>query len=175
VNEPLPATAPAPAGTSFVRRRAPTLWIIIGLKLGKAGLLLLLAAVSFSLIDRDAGALFDAALRWIKVDPALPFFAKLGDHLEKITPANWKWLASGSLLYAMLLLVEGGGLIRRSGWAVWLAIGETAFFIPFEVFDMLEHFTWRMGGVLLLNLVIVAYLIVNRDRLFRHHHPRPRS
>jgi uncharacterized membrane protein (DUF2068 family) len=173
VNKPLPATAPAATAMSFVRRRAPTLWIIIGIKLGKALLLLLLAAVSFSLIGRDVGALFDAALRLIRVDPALPFFAKIGDHLEKITPANWKWLASGSLLYAVLLLVEGGGLIRRSGWAVWLAIGETAFFIPFEVFDLLEHFTWRMSVVLLLNLMIVAYLIVNRDKLFRHHHPRP--
>lgn len=155
-----------------IKRRAPTLWVIIGVKLGKAGLLLLLAAGFFTLIGRDVGAVFDDVLRFVKLDPAQIFFAKLGDRLDQVTHANLRWLASGSLLYALLLIVEGYGLIRRSFWAVWLAIGETAFFIPLEVFDLLETFTWLMFGILTLNSLIVAYLVANRDRLF-HHHPNP--
>jgi uncharacterized membrane protein (DUF2068 family) len=83
-----------------------------------------------------------------------------------------KWLASGSLLYALLLLVEGLGLMRRSWWAMWLAIGETAFFIPVEIFELVGKFTWVMFSIFGLNSLIVAYLIANRHKLFHHHHPR---
>jgi uncharacterized membrane protein (DUF2068 family) len=159
---------------TFVKRRAPALYIIVAVKSGKAVLLLLLALGFFSLIGQDIDARFDNLLRFIHIDPEQHFFAELGDKLQKITPANLRWLASGSLLYSLLLLAESGGLIHRSGWAVWLAIGETAFFIPIEVFDLVEHFSRGVCVILLLNLAIVAYLVANRDRLFRHHHrPHP--
>ncbi len=158
--------------TDFIRRRAPTLTAIIAVKLGKALLLLLLAIGFFSLIGKDVGAVFDDLVRFVKLDPSARFFARLGDRLDAITPANLKWLASGSLLYAGLLTVEGVGLTRRSWWAVWLAIGETAFFIPVEIFEMTEKFTWLMFVIFALNSAIVAYLVVNRHKLFHHHHPR---
>jgi uncharacterized membrane protein (DUF2068 family) len=159
--------------TQFIKRRAPTLWVIIGVKLGKALLLFLLAAGLFNLIGKDVGDAFDSLLRFVKLDPSQRFFAKLGDQLDKITPTNLKWLASGSMIYALLLLVEGYGLIRRSWWAVWLTIGETAFFIPLEIFELLEKFTTLMFAILVLNSLIVAYLIANRHKLFHHPHPKP--
>ena len=164
---------PAP-DTQFIKPRAPTLWLIIAIKLGKALLLVLLTAILFNLIGKDVGDAFDNLLRFVKLDPGHRFFVKLGDQLDKITPTNLKWLASGSLLYALLLLVEGYGLIRRSWWAVWLAIGETAFFIPVEVFELLEKFTTVMFTIFALNSLIVAYLIANRHKLFHHHHPKQR-
>jgi uncharacterized membrane protein (DUF2068 family) len=160
--------------TTFVRRRAPTLWAIIIVKLGKALLLLLLAVGFFNLIGKDVGDVFDHLLRVVKLDPSSQFFARIGDQLDKVTPANLKWLASGSLLYAVLLLVECAGLIRRSWWAVWFAIGETAFFIPVELFELVSHFTWVVFCLFVLNSAMVAYLVANRDRLFHHHHPRRR-
>jgi uncharacterized membrane protein (DUF2068 family) len=155
---------------AFIRRRAPTLWLIILIKLGKALLLLMLAAGFLSLVGKDIGATFDGILRWVRIDPEQRFFARLGSHLEQITPENFRWLASGSFLYAALLLIETYGLIRRTWWAVWLAIGETAFFIPVEVFELVEKFSPVMFSLLVLNSVIVAYLVVSRDKLFRHHH-----
>lgn len=160
--------------TNFIKRRAPTLWAIIFVKLGKALLLLLLTAVLFNLIGKDIGDAFDNLLRFVKIDPGHRFFARIGDQLDKITPTNLKWLASGSLLYALLLLVEGFGLMRRSWWAVWLAIGESAFFIPVEIFELVGKFTWMMFTIFALNSLIVAYLIANRHKLFHHHHPRQR-
>ena len=156
--------------TTFVKRRAPALYIIVAIKSGKALLLLGLALGFFSLIGQDIDARLDNLLRWIHIDPEQHFWAELGNRLQKITPTNLRWLASGSLLYGILLVAESFGLIRRYGWSVWLAIGETAFFIPIEVFDLLEHFSWVVTLILGLNMVIVAYLTRNRDRLFRHHH-----
>ena len=156
---------------TFVRKRAPALAAIITLKSGKALLLLLLGLGFFSLIGQDLDAQFDRLLRFIHLDPEQHFFAALGDHLQKITPSNLRWLASGSVLYSLLLIVESVGLIRRSWWAVWLTIGETAFFIPIEVFDLVEHVSWLVTIILVLNILIVTYLVRNRDRLFKHHHP----
>ena len=156
---------------TFVKRRAPALYVIVAIKCGKAILLALLAFGFFSLIGQDIDARFDTFLRWIHVDPEQQFFAELGNHLQKITPYNLRWLASGSLIYAVLLLTESAGLIRRSWWAVWLAIGETAFFIPIEVFDLLKHYSGVITVVLVLNAVIVVYLVRNRERLFHHHRP----
>lgn len=164
------STAP---DTTFVRRRAPTLWVITFIKLGKALLLLLLAVGFFNLVGKDVGDAFDHLLRVVRLDPSSQFFTKLGDQLDKVTPANLKWLASGSLLYALLLTVECAGLIRRSWWAVWFAIGETAFFIPLEVFELVSRFTMLVFGLFLLNVLIVGYLIINRGHLFHHHHPSP--
>jgi uncharacterized membrane protein (DUF2068 family) len=79
--------------------------------------------------------------------------------------------------------VEGVGLIFRAPWAGWLAIGESAFFIPIEIFELVHHhelaqrgelvhpgFVWKISLILALNVLIVWYLFQNRKRLFRHHH-----
>jgi uncharacterized membrane protein (DUF2068 family) len=154
----------------FVKSRAPALYAIVGIKAGKAVLLLLVGLGIFSLVGQDLDARLDTLLRWIHLDPEQHFFAELGNRLQQVTPSGLRWLASGFVLYGLLLSAESLGLIRRCWWAVWLAIGETAFFIPIEIHDLLGRFTWVVTGILVLNLVIVAYLVANRSRLFHHHH-----
>jgi uncharacterized membrane protein (DUF2068 family) len=86
----------------------------------------------------------------------------------------------------LFLIVLGSGLAFRAKWAIWLAIGESAFFIPIEIFELarrrapasLEHarpdlFPHPKIGLLIvlaLNILIVWYLLKNRQRLFRQHH-----
>ena len=63
----------------------------------------------------------------------------------------------------------------RTFWAAWLAIGETAFFIPLEVYRLFESFSWTVLIILAINLAIVRYLVRNRNRLFHHHHHHPQQ
>jgi uncharacterized membrane protein (DUF2068 family) len=111
---------------------------------------------------------FERFLRFIRVDPEHAFFANLGDRLQAITPGRVRFLASGAFLYATLLLVESAGLMRRAFWAAWLAIGETAFFVPVEIFELLRGFSKTMLAILAINVTIVWYLLRNRRRLFPH-------
>ena len=76
-------------------------------------------------------------------------------------------------------LVEAFGLMFRVSWACWLAIGESAFFIPIEIYELLHRHSQEPGHsghpitlfiILLANILIVWYLFQNRARLFRHHH-----
>lgn len=169
--------------TLMVKKRAPTLYFIVAIKLLKGTVLLLLALSIFSLKNQDLPDLFNHFLQWVHLDPERSFFQGISDRLETVTPANMGALASGAFLYALLLLVGGSGLAFRAKWAIWLAIGESAFFIPIEVFELVrrhtngaeEHhlFPYPKLGLLIvlaLNILIVWYLLQNRQRLFRHHH-----
>jgi len=65
-------------------------------------------------------------------------------------------------------------LIFRAGWACWLAIGESAFFIPIEIYELVKPTrkpSLTLVLILIINIVIVWYLARNRSRLFHHGHP----
>lgn len=157
--------APAP-----VRKRAPALYAIIAIKLGKGLLLFCLGVGIYSLLDDNLQAEFNRLVRYVGLDPDQRLLSAIGARIQAITPSNLRWLASTTLLYSLLLFIEGGGLIYRAAWAAWLAIGETAFFIPLEVFKLAEKFSFTLLLVLVVNVAIVWYLVANRSRLFRHHH-----
>lgn len=154
------------------KKRAPTLYFIIACKLVKGMLALALAFGVFKLAGQNLPDLFDKALRWVHLDPENRFLSDIGDKLDLITPANVRRVAVGTCFYSLFSLVEGIGLMFRAPWAGWLAIGESAFFIPIEVRELvhLPHFSWVVFSVLTINVIIVWYLLQNRKRLFRHHH-----
>jgi uncharacterized membrane protein (DUF2068 family) len=175
------AKPPAP-----LRKRAPTLYLIIVGKLIKGGLSLLLAFGVYKMTGPGLSDLFDRFVHWVHLDPENRFLSDIGDRLEQITPANVRWMAGGTFLYSLFSLVEGVGLIFRAPWAGWLAIGESAFFIPIEIFELARRHRSEMLNparhelisnsrfglliVLAINVFIVWYLYANRKRLFRHHH-----
>ena len=152
-----------------VKKRAPTLYAIIAIKLGKGLLLLLLGAGVYSLHDNNLPEEFRQGLQFFHLDPEKAFFTELAGKISTITPSNIVWIARGTVLYSLFSLVEGTGLLFRIRWAGWLAIGESAFFIPIEVYELMRKYSLSMLAILTLNVIIIWYLFRNRDRLFHHH------
>ncbi len=152
------------------KRRAPTLYFIIAGKLMKGVLVLALALFIFKLAGQDLTDWFNRLLQWFHFDPEGRFFSDIGDKLERITPANVRWVGVVTVLYSLVSLVEGVGLLFRAPWAGWLAIGESAFFIPIEVRELIVRPHLFVMGVLAFNILIVWYLYANRNWLFKHHH-----
>jgi uncharacterized membrane protein (DUF2068 family) len=173
-------TAPPP------KNRAPTLYFIVAIKLIKGVALLLLALGVLSLVNKDLSDVFDQFLRWVHLDPERSFFQGIGDWLDTITPAGVRRAAIGTSLCGLFLIVLGLGLAFRAKWAIWLAIGESVFFIPIEIYELVRHRRLDASGLpqpelfphpkiglailLAINVLIVCYLYTNRKRLFRHHH-----
>ncbi len=151
------------------KQRAPTLYLIIGIKLLKGMALLLLALGVYSLSDNNLPDEFRRLLSSLHLDPERKFFSHMAGNLSQITQANLIWVASGTTFYSLFSLVEGVGLIFRVSWAGWMAIGESAFFIPIEVYELMNGFSVTLLIILLLNFFIVWYLYQNRSRLFQHH------
>lgn len=151
-------------------RRAPTLYFIIVAKLIKGGLALGLALFILKLAGADLSEAFGRLLQWFHLDPESRFFSELGTKLDSVTPANVRWVGVVTGFYSLFSLIEGVGLMFRAPWAGWLAIGESAFFIPIEVRELVIRPHGFVLGVLAFNVLIVWYLFANRSWLFRHHH-----
>ena len=180
-------TSAAETTTSGRRpKRAPTLYLIAAFKIFKGALLLLIAFLIFAMAKADLPALFDGFLRWVHIDPENRFFSAISERLGEMTPAGIRQFASLPFIYGLFLSASGTGLAVRARWAIWLAIGESAFFIPIEIYELVRHripdsethhamFSHPKTGlvvVLAVNAFIVWYLSKNRERLFRHHHAR---
>jgi uncharacterized membrane protein (DUF2068 family) len=162
-----------------VKKRAPTLYAIIAIKLLKGLLFVSLALVAYTLADNDLPAEYRHFLQLLRVNPERRFWADVAVQVGQLTEKNILWTAAGTLIYSMFSLVEGIGLMFRVSWAGWMAIGESAFFIPIEIYELVRQASPERGRpghpitltvILIINVVIVWYLLQNRHRLFRHHH-----
>ena len=167
------------AETDLVKKRAPTLYAIIAIKLLKGLLFVSLALVAYTLSDNDLPADYQHLLQHLRMNPERRFWADLAVQVGRLTEARLLWAAAGTLVYSMFSFVEGIGLMFRVSWAGWMAIGESAFFIPIEVWELVHRtapervrpsHTITVAVILVINIVIVWYLFQNRQRLFRHHH-----
>jgi uncharacterized membrane protein (DUF2068 family) len=74
------------------------------------------------------------------------------------------------MLWSLFPLSEGTGLLFRASWAGWLAICESAFFVPIELYEMARQYSWYLLVLTIANILIVWYLYAYREQLFRHHH-----
>lgn len=151
-------------------QRAPTLYFIIALKLGKGLLFSLLALGAYSVAGDNLGVALERLVHWASVDPESGFAVWLDGWLAEVTPSSVRWIASGSLLYGLLSGLEGVGLIYRLPWVGWVVISESALLIPYEVFKAATDVSIAIALILGINVTVVWYLVLNRRRLFRYHH-----
>src|SRR5436305_979756 len=167
------------SGTELIKKPAPTLYVIIVIKLLKGLLFVSLAVIAYTLSDNDLPAELRSFLHHLRLNPERKFWADLARQFGEITEANVLWAAAGTLVYSLFSLVEAFGMMFRVSWACWLAIGESAFFIPIEIYELVPRHGQEPGRtghpvtiliILIINFVIVWYLFVNRHRLFHHHH-----
>ncbi len=163
------------ADPQIVKKRAPTLYAIIAMKLLKGLLFVSLAFIAYTLSDNDLPFEYRRLLHFLRVNPESKFFADLALQVGKLSENRVLEVAAGTFLYSLFSLVEGVGLIFRVGWAGWLAIGESSFFIPIEVYELVHRFSKTVAVILILNVIIVWYLLKNRQRLFHHHSLPPTS
>lgn len=152
------------------KKGATGLYVIIIFKLLKGAFFLSLAFGLFGLVDKALPAVFRRLLTELHLDPERQFFLNLEAQLQLVTPKELIGLASGSFLYSLPSTAEALGLIFRRPWAGWMAIGESSFFIPIEVYELFKHYRTALLAILIANVMIVWYLYRNRARLFAHHH-----
>jgi uncharacterized membrane protein (DUF2068 family) len=157
--------------TPQIKKKAPTLYAIIAIKLIKGLIFVILAIVIYAYSDNDLPTEYQHLLHHLKVNPERRFFSDLAIKIGSLTETRVIHAAIGTFLYSLFSLVEGVGLMFRAPWAGWLAIGESAFFIPLEINHLVHAGITSMVVVILgLNILIVCYLFRNRQRLFHHHH-----
>ena len=93
-----------------VKKRAPTLYAIIAIKLLKGLLFVTLAIVAYTLSDNDLPAEYQHLLQHLRLNPERKFWADLAVQVGQLTEAKVLWAAAGTLVYSLFSLVEGIGL-----------------------------------------------------------------
>jgi len=164
--------------TEIIKKPAPTLYAIIVIKLLKGLLFVTLAVTIYALSDNDLPKELNHVLKVLRFNPERKFWSDLAIQLGEISEKKRVLAAAGTLVYSLFSLVESGGLLFRIKWIGWMTILESMFFIPIEVFELVHGPPPESNRnahpilvvvILAINIVIVWYLLKNRQRLFRHH------
>jgi uncharacterized membrane protein (DUF2068 family) len=163
IQEP-PILSPPVLAQPKSSQRAPTLYAIIAFKFVK-GLALVLVGLAFFLVQEgDLRSQIGETLRLANVGQAAA-----EEWLKMINAGNLSWLTIGSVMYGLFSWLEGLGLFLRATWAAWAAIGESAAFVPVEMWQLGRAFSITVFVILLLNIGVVWYLYHYRRRLFPKH------
>jgi uncharacterized membrane protein (DUF2068 family) len=145
--------------------------IIIGVfKILEGTFFVLLGLGVVRLLHRDIGDVLLRLAMSLRIDPESRFVNLLLEQVQLLTPHKMRLISAGIFLKAGLDYLEGIGLALEKTWAEWLTIGLTASFLPWEIFEIVRHFTWVKVGITLLNLLVLLYLVwVQQLRLRAHH------
>ncbi len=86
------------------------------------------------------------------------------DEASKVTPHTIVVTSDVVFIYALLFCIEGVGLFMRKQWAEYFVVIVTCSLLPVEIWTMIQKAELWKVGLIVGNLLIVAYL-VHRLRL----------
>ena len=110
------------------------------------------------LLHRDIHQLALALLWRFHLDPAMHYPALLLHYADLLATINLRTLAPVAVGYIVVRLAEGWGLWKEKIWAEWLGALSGALYIPLEIAHLMHSTTLINAGVLLANIVMVAFL-----------------
>jgi uncharacterized membrane protein (DUF2068 family) len=139
--------------------------LIAVLKLLKASMLVVVGVAGVLLPPQQLSAIADQAL--VVLHPGAHGVHRALSGLAGLESVTEKWLALLVLMYAVVFIVEGVGLLCGRRWAEWLSVVATGSFVPFELYEFVSYGGIANASTLVLNVAIVIYLVHRRlrDRL----------
>ncbi len=134
--------------------------VIGAYKLAKALLVLLAGIVLLRVqVGQIAARLVDLAA-WLRVDQDNRIFQAGFSWVAGVGRGHLKAAGLGAILFSLLYLAEGIGLLLKRRWGAYLVIVTTGFLIPLEAYEVVRKVTWPRVTALGVNVGIVAYLVV---------------
>jgi uncharacterized membrane protein (DUF2068 family) len=146
------------------RKGSRGLLLVAAYKLIKGIALLAVAIGALKLLHKDVAAEVAQWIDILRVDPHNHYIQKLLEKLGMVDDKKLKALSIGTFFYSALFLTEGIGLALRKRWAEYLTIVSTASLLPLEVYEIVRHVDFARIVVLLANIAIVVYLVIEVRR-----------
>ena len=164
-----------PASTLARVHRARGLVLIIGYKLVKGVLWLVLAATILVMMQMGLGDRLLGLAAQLR-HHAHAWSLRLADLLVKASSRHSLWTIVVALIAdGTVTLVEGWALIHGQWWGPWLVVVATSSLLPFEVVALARHPHVPRALILVVNLAIVAYLARTATREARVRRLSPRD
>lgn len=140
------------------RERTWTIHLISLEKVVKGLLLLVITYKLLSLLGSDVHAWAVDFVNRHGINEANKYVHSVLEKLVGVDNDQLLTFSGIAVLYAALLFTEGIGLWLQKRWAEYLTAISTALFIPVEIYEIYERFTWVRIAILVINLFIVWYL-----------------
>ena len=137
-------------------------------KLVKGALLLILGLGLLKLMHADIATLFSRLIETLHLNADSRIIHALILKVDALQPHSVLVAALVSLGYAGMLLLEGTGLWLERSWAAYLTVISTSLLLPFELYEVIDRVSMIRVGVLVLNLVIVLYLLIQLKKHTLH-------
>lgn len=128
-------------------------------KLAKAIFFLGVSLGALHFIHHSLPGTVERIIRELHFDPENRLVDLVLDEVGQITHHRLRMISLGTSLYAMLCTTEAYGLLLRRVWAEYVTLWLSISFVPWELYELVRRPTWWHFGILLVNLVIVAYLL----------------
>ena len=152
-----PIQAQEPGRRSHEHRRG---LLLIGLfKLTKALLSIALGVGALKLLHHDIASVVLHLAEVLRIDPESHLIGLLMIKADLIGATQLRHFSMLTFAYAAVCVVEGTGLMLEKRWAEYFTVSLTALALPLEIFELYKEFTPLRTGLLLVNLVVLAYLI----------------
>src|SRR5690349_14971776 len=145
------------------------LLLIAAFKLIKGVALLALGVGALKLLHKDVAAEAERWIEMFRIDPQNPYIQKALAKIWTIDPRKLEELSVGTFAYAGLFLTEGIGLALRKRWAEYITIISTASLLPFEIYEIVKRVSAPRIVILLANIAIVVYLVMEVRRTAKTH------
>jgi uncharacterized membrane protein (DUF2068 family) len=140
------------------------LLLVAAYKLIKGLGLLALGIGALRLLHKDVAVEIAQWLDVLRVDPHNHYIQILLEKVGMVDDRKLKALSVGTFFYSALFLTEGVGLALRKTWAEYLTIISTASLLPLEVYEIAKRADAARIIVLLANMAIVVYLVIEVRR-----------
>jgi len=133
--------------------------LLVGLfKLCKCLVALGSGAAAYHLARTDPGELAMRLVDILPIDPVGRLATAIMNQADAITPHGLRQLGLASFALAVLYLIEGTGLLLKRVWAEYLTVVMTAAAMPWEIYEIVDRYTYVRLAVLLGNAAVVLYL-----------------
>lgn len=135
------------------------LLLIAIFKLAKSAFFFCVGMGAVHFLHKDLG---DTVLSWAKElhrDPEGKLVSLALKNVHLIDEHRLRQLGIGTFSYSALALTEGVGLLLEKTWAEFLTLALTISFLPWEIYELIEHATWIKAGLFAINLAVLGYLV----------------
>ena len=134
--------------------------LLIGLfKLGKAILFFCIGVGAIHLLHKDLGDELLKLAAALRFDPESRVVSVLMEKVDLIDAHRLREIGFATFAYSALALTEGIGLMLEKVWAEYLTLFLTVSFLPWELYELARRPNWFRLGLLVINLVVLAYLV----------------
>jgi uncharacterized membrane protein (DUF2068 family) len=126
----------------------------------KGAVVLLAGFGVLSLLHRDIRVAAAALVGRLHLNPAHRFESSFIEAAARVTDTGLWMIASAGFLYALFRFLEAYGLWSGRRWAEWLAVVSGGLYLPLEIYELVQRYTWVRVSAVIVNLIVVFAMTI---------------